>query len=116
LLSQILLDHLGSEPAKAVEWALSARPCDYAAIVPTILDCAGRADPLALRHLSDAVNAAVGLIDRLIALGATRVALMGGLAETYRSRLPARLRGAIVEPLGDALDGALALARSGAPL
>jgi glucosamine kinase len=115
-LSQILLDHLGGDPATAVGWALSARPRDYAAVVPMILECAGRGDPLATHLLSDAVNAATGLIDRLIALGATRVALMGGLAATYRSRLPERLSDAIVEPLGDALDGALALARSGVPL
>jgi hypothetical protein len=40
---------------------------------------------------------------------------MGGLAETYCAQLPPRFSGLIVAPAGDAMDGALALARDGAP-
>lgn len=35
---------------------------------------------------------------------------MGGLARPYRPHLPARFDAVLVEPAGDALDGALVLA------
>jgi glucosamine kinase len=43
-------------------------------------------------------------------LGATRIALMGGMAAPYRPHLSARFDALLVAPAGDALDGALALA------
>jgi glucosamine kinase len=114
-LTEALLRAVGGGPAQAVEWAAKARPRDYAAFVPTVLDHAAQGDPVADALLAEAVASAVTMLDRLLALGAGRIALMGGLADTYRTRLPARLAPAIVAPRGDALEGAIALARQGAP-
>lgn len=114
-LTGALMDALGGDPARAVEWAASARPRDYAAFVPLILDHATKGDPVAGALLAAAVAEAAAMLDRLLALGAGRIALMGGLADIYRPRLPERLKPVIVGPRGDALDGALALARAGAP-
>ena len=51
------------------------------------------------------------LVGRLAVEGIDRIALMGGLAPSYRPRLSSRLADLLVEPAGDALDGALGLAR-----
>jgi N-acetylglucosamine kinase-like BadF-type ATPase len=45
-------------------------------------------------------------------LGAVRLALVGGLASSLRSWLATATALQLVEPLGDALDGAQQLARS----
>ena len=56
------------------------------------------------------------LIGRLAAEGIGRIALMGGLAPSYLRRLSSRFADLLVEPAGDALDGALGLARRDAGL
>jgi len=111
-LTEAVLAGLGGSPAHAVAWAATARPRDYGGFVPLVLEHAAQGDPVALDLLAAATAEAVALLDRLLALGAKRIALMGGLADTYRERLPARFADVIVPPRGDALDGAVALARS----
>jgi glucosamine kinase len=54
------------------------------------------------------------MLRRLLDLGAKRIALMGGLAGIYLPLLSPDMRRVLVEPRGDALDGALALARGSA--
>jgi glucosamine kinase len=49
-------------------------------------------------------------IETIFARGATRCVLMGGLAAPIKPWLRARIVDRLVEPLGDALDGALLLA------
>jgi glucosamine kinase len=114
-LTEALMARFGGEPAKAVEWAAEARPRDYGAFAPVVLEYAEKADPVAHELMTDAVDAAAAMIDRLLALGAKRIALMGGLAKTYHRLLVPRFADILVAAEGDALDGALALARQGAP-
>lgn len=114
-LTDALMATFGDDPSRVVEWALSARPKDYGGLVPQVLAHAAQADAVALALLDEAVAAAAAMLDRLRALGASRLCLMGGLAAAYLPRLPARLAPFIVQPVGDAMDGALALARGGAP-
>lgn len=114
-LTEALMARLGGAPDHAVEWAATARPRDYAAFVPLVLQHAEAGDPVAASLVAEAVGQATNMLDRLLELGARRIALMGGLAETYRARLAPRFASVIVAPHGDAMDGALALARAGAP-
>lgn len=114
-LTEAVMARLGGGPDHAVEWAAAAKPRDYAAFVPLVLEHAAAGDAVGAHLLAEAVAAAALLLDRLLALGANRIALMGGLAETYRAALPARFAPVIVSPRGDAMEGALALARQGAP-
>jgi glucosamine kinase len=51
------------------------------------------------------------LADRLIALGTERLALLGGLAEHVGHWLSPITKSHLVAPKGDALEGALQLAR-----
>jgi glucosamine kinase len=110
-LTDTLMAEFGGDPTAIVKWAIDARPHDYAAFAPLVLRHADHGDPVAAALLANAIDAAARMVDRLLAVGITRVALMGGLAATFGARLPARLAPFIVEAQGDALDGAIMLAR-----
>ncbi|MDR3494697.1 MAG: BadF/BadG/BcrA/BcrD ATPase family protein [Ancalomicrobiaceae bacterium] len=110
-LSRALMARFGGQPAEAVTWAATASPRDYAAFAPVVLEHFGKGDPLARRLMTQATADVTTQIDRLIAIGADRIALMGGLATVYRPLLPERLARHLVSPGGDAEEGALLLAR-----
>jgi glucosamine kinase len=98
------------DPAGLLAFSRSAIPRDWASLAPLVFAHAEAGDPVAGDLLGRTVADVVRLIDRLHALGGSRIALMGGLSSVYRPLLPDRLDAVIVEPVGDALDGALALA------
>lgn len=98
------------DPPTMLTWALKAIPRDFGEFAPLVFEHALSGDPVAGELLAEAVRDVSQLLDRLIALGAQRIALMGGLARPYRPHLPARFDAVLVEPAGDALDGALVLA------
>lgn len=100
----------GSPPALSV-FGKAARPADWAALAPLVFDHAAIGDPVAGALLKTAVAEVAALIGRLVAEGIGAVALMGGLAGRYRPLLAPRFASLLVDPLGDALDGALRLAR-----
>jgi glucosamine kinase len=110
-LSRAIMARFGDDPAAAVTWSASAAPRDYATFAPMVLEHLAHGDPLATRLMAESLDAVMRHMDRLIALGADRIALMGGLAAAHRALLPARLAAHVVEPEGDAEDGALLLAR-----
>lgn len=102
------------DPATMLEWALKALPRDWGALAPLVFDHADAGDPVAGELVAESVAEVCALLDRLVALGAERIALLGGMVPAYRPRLPQRFDRVIVEPRGDALDGALRLARAAA--
>ncbi len=110
-LTDAIMAHFDHQPAKVAHWGPTAKPADYGTFVPLIVEHLNRGDTVARKLIEGAVAEAVVLIDRLIDLGAENVALMGGLAAIYRPFLPDRLVAKIVEPTGDALDGAILMAR-----
>ncbi|MDR3375164.1 MAG: BadF/BadG/BcrA/BcrD ATPase family protein [Ancalomicrobiaceae bacterium] len=110
-LARALMERFGCDPAEAVTWAATASPRDYASFAPIIFEHLAEGDPLARRLMGEATVDVTIQIDRLIAIGADRIALMGGLAGVYLPLLPDRLSRYLVSPSGDAEDGALLLAR-----
>ncbi|HUG63122.1 MAG TPA: BadF/BadG/BcrA/BcrD ATPase family protein [Methylomirabilota bacterium] len=108
--TEALMARCGGAPATLLAFAIKAAPRDWATLAPMVFEHAEAGDPVAGTLLGEAVHDVVRLIDRLAGFGASRIALMGGLARPYRPHLPARLDLSLVEPRGDALDGALALA------
>jgi glucosamine kinase len=105
----------GGDPAAAVLWSKTATPRDYGTFAPLVFGHAAKGDGVARTLVEASAASVTAMIDRLLALGARRVALMGGLAEPHRAYLPARLAAHLVAPAGDAMDGALALARRTRP-
>jgi glucosamine kinase len=82
--------------------------------MPLILAHAQRDDPAGVELMRRAAGHVDVLVMLLTALGAQRVALVGGLAPHLHPWIPRDTRSHLVEPAGDALDGALQLARGAA--
>lgn len=106
-LTEDLLTRFEENPARIAAYGAAAKPRDYATLAPLVVDRADEGDPVAVAIMERATDAVETAIRRTIKAGAARLCLMGGLAPRYRPRLAADIRAALVEPEGDALDGAL---------
>lgn len=98
------------DPRGMLRFAAAARPADYAAFAPAVFSFAEGGDPVATALRDAAVRDAERLVARLVAAGAARIALSGGLAALYGPLLPAETARRLTAPEGGPLDGALALA------
>jgi glucosamine kinase len=112
-LTAAILARFENDPSIAAVWGKTATPGDYGAFAPVVFAHFDKDDPVAADLLKESSIAVGRLLDRLIALGATRISLMGGLADAYRPLLDARFATFLVPRKRDALDGALALAHRG---
>jgi glucosamine kinase len=110
-MTQDILDFFQGSAGEIVDWTGRATPTDYAAFAPMVMDHASAGDP----NAEDIVQAAARRLDRLIRVlldrGAPSCCMMGGVAARMRDWLAASIRERLSEPLGDALDGAIHLAR-----
>jgi glucosamine kinase len=102
-----------SDPHAIVRFVAEASPRDLGALAPMVVEHAVH-DPIARELLQLAATHIDAIAERLIALGAERLALVGGLAPYLQPYLTTTVRRHLVPPKGDALDGALALARAAA--
>ncbi|MDP8912026.1 MAG: hypothetical protein M3N39_00450 [Pseudomonadota bacterium] len=111
-MTEEVLEHFHGSAGEIVDWTGQATPTDYAAFAPLVMDHAVQGDPVAERI----VQAAALRIDRLIRVlldrGAPSCCLMGGVSARMRDWLAASIRERLTDPLGDALDGAILLART----
>ena len=114
-LTRAVMDRFGGDRGAMLEWAAAARPGDWAVFARLVFEHAANHDALALRLVLDSAAAAERLLDHLVAMGAQRIALMGGVAAPTRRYLSSRFDAVLVEPVGDAMDGALLLAARGTP-
>ncbi|GEP60894.1 BadF/BadG/BcrA/BcrD ATPase family protein [Reyranella soli] len=110
-LTRRIMRRFDNDPSKMRAWAMAATPSHWGELAPLVFACSDKADPVARRLVADAVADVTRLLDRMIALGAKRIALTGGLADAYASRLPRRLARILVPAQRDALSGAIDLAR-----
>ena len=109
-LARALAHHFGGDPLRMSRWAAGAKPRDYGAFAPQILDLAKSGDARARDIAGEAARAIATLANALNALGAERIALVGGLGEPLRPYLPPDLARRLVRPRRDAVDGAILLA------
>lgn len=113
-LAEQVLDRFGHDPEAVVTFSLTAHPRDWAAFAPMVVAAADERDAMACALLAAAAADLAAMIDALLATGARRLCLMGGLAEPLTPWLPPPQRGVLVAPDGDAMAGALLMARRGA--
>ncbi|MFC6670516.1 BadF/BadG/BcrA/BcrD ATPase family protein [Marinobacterium aestuariivivens] len=97
-----------------VHWSKTALPADYGLFARQLFDCAENGDPLAAAIVEQGVRDVAGLIQALCDRGATRVALMGSVAQRMKPNLQQAFGELIVEPRQDAVYGALLMARDSA--
>ena len=106
-----VLARFDHDAATAVEWAGNANPGDYGSFAPMVFAHAEGRDELALAIVAEAAADVSRLIRRLIEVGAPTVAMIGGVFPHILPWLPPPYRAVCVEPLGDAADGAILMAR-----
>jgi glucosamine kinase len=102
------------DPHAILEWIANAQPNDLGSYAPRIVAHAEERDAAAIELMSLAAGHIDALAARLVDCGADRLSLMGGLAPLLQPWLAPETRSHLVAPAGDALAGALALARRAA--
>jgi len=103
-----------NDPFEAVAWMDHANATDYATFAPLVMRHADSGDPVARGIIREAAEQIDELVRRLCEFGATRVALLGGLATSMQPWLATDVQRRLVPVEGDAVDGALHLARRAA--
>lgn len=94
-----------------VAWMDRASGTDYAAFAPLVFDYADQHDPVAKVIAVDAGHKISALVHALAKRGVPRIALLGGLSRRILLYLDEAARVRISPAKGDAMDGALLLAR-----
>lgn len=114
-LLRALYGAFGEDAHALARWTHTASPGELGSLAPRIVEYAQRGDPVAEELMTDAACHIDALAKRLREAGAPRLCLVGGLAPFLVSRLGAETRLQLTKPAGDALQGALHMARGAAP-
>lgn len=109
-IATALARHFNNDPLQMSRWASDARPRDYGAFAPEILDVARSGDVRAREIVGEAASAIAALANTLRVLGAEQIALAGGFGEPLRPFLPPDVAKLLSRPRRDAVDGAILLA------
>jgi glucosamine kinase len=107
-----IFERFDADPHRIVAWATTAKPGDFAALAPVVVEHAQGGDEVAQDLMRWAGVHLDVIATALVEFGVERVALLGGLAPHVREWLGPETIRVLVEPVGDALDGALWVARS----
>ncbi len=110
-LASEVMKRFQDDPLEVIAWTDSATATDYATFAPLVLDLAEQGDAAALEIVRDAAKEIEGLADGLFQQGVPRVSLLGGLAPRIEPLLAPYVAERLVPGMGDAIDGALLLAR-----
>lgn len=110
-MTEEILAHFHGSAAEIVAWMDKAGATDYAQFAPLIMDYADRGDAVAEPIVQEGAHRIDRLVRVLLERGAPHCCLMGGLAPRLRDWLAAGVRKRLREPVGDALSGAIHLAR-----
>lgn len=110
-----VMARFGGDPFEAVAWMDSASATDYATFAPLVMRHADNGDPAARRIVRNAAEHIDELVRRLVESGAPRIAVLGGLATPIEPWLAPDVQRRLVVSEGDAVAGALHLARGAAP-
>ena len=113
LLTAVFKQHR-ADPHAIVSWTSAAGPRDFGALAPLIVEHASGGDAAAVELMRLAAGHVDGLAERLVAIGAERLALSGGLSMHIERWLAPATRLHLVPRSGDAVEGALQLARAAA--
>jgi glucosamine kinase len=113
-LLTLAFEQFQSDPHAIVRWASNASPRAFGALAPLVIEHARAGDAIGIGIVGVAASHVDALAARLMALGVDRIALVGGLADHMKSLVSDSTRAHLIPPAGDALDGALQLARAAA--
>ncbi|WP_095210294.1 BadF/BadG/BcrA/BcrD ATPase family protein [Endozoicomonas ascidiicola] len=111
-LSKAIMATFDNNPENAVAWQDSALPRDYGSYGPTVIEHLSKGDKLAAQLIREVANDAAMMIRVLHQRGASQCALVGGLSEFILPSLPKDVVSIATLPKGDAMHGALLMAKS----
>lgn len=107
-----ILERFQSDPAVVIRWSETASATDYAAFAAIVIKHAKAGEPAAINLLRDAAVHISGLVEAVLARGAPRVALVGGLVEFLKPHIPPTTAARLTEPEADAMAGGILLAKT----
>jgi glucosamine kinase len=106
-----VMGRLGPDPITLVAWAEQATTTEYASLAPVALSYAEAGGPFAEEIVAEGARHVNVLIRSLVEFGAPRISLLGGLASRLVQWLSPDVLHFLSPPEGDAIAGALFLAR-----
>ena len=106
-----VMGRLGPDPITLVAWAEQATATGYASLAPVALSYAEAGDPFAEEIVAEGARHVNVLIRSLAEFGAPRITLLGGPASRLVHWLSPDVLHFLSRPEGDAVAGALFLAR-----
>ncbi|WP_260259873.1 N-acetylglucosamine kinase [Vibrio intestinalis] len=109
-LAAHVLNHFDNDVDAIVEWSKGAIPKDYGQFSPAIFQHAYQGDPLAISMLKQTAADIEMFLIALNKKGATRICLMGSIAERIQDWLSPPVQQWIVTPQFDAIEGAIMFA------
>lgn len=110
-LIEELLAAVGRTRFDISSWSEQAKPKDYAQFAPNVFRLASAGDVQAMTIVIEGAAAISSLGRALLARGVRQLCLLGGLAGVYPPYLDADIRSVLVASQGDAMDGAIMMAR-----
>ena len=108
-LTADIIARFNGDSVAMMRWARHATPGDFGAFAPGVFSRAAEGDRIALDIAARAAGAIGALTLGAVALGAERVALVGGAGEALRPYLEPDIAALLNPPLHDATDGAILL-------
>ncbi|MGY5613344.1 BadF/BadG/BcrA/BcrD ATPase family protein [Vibrio brasiliensis] len=109
-LAEHVLDHFNHDIDQIVTWSKSALPRDYGQFSPAIFHYATLGDSLAISMLKQTAADIEMFLVALHQKGATRICLMGSIAERIKAWLSPPVQAWVVDAQFDAIEGALMFA------
>jgi len=110
-LTRDVMIRFNDDPFEAVAWMDRASATDFATFAPLVMRHADVGDSIARGIVRDAAEQIDELVRKLCECGASRIALLGGLASSMQPWLAPDVQRRLFPVEGDAVDGALRLAR-----
>lgn len=110
--TEALIARFGT-PSDIIDWSEHARPVDYGALSPFVFDYARQSDEVARRLVRQLAADIDHYIAHLVAVGAPRICLVGGLAPHISPLLSGATHARLTAPRMDVLDGAILMVRQG---
>ncbi len=109
-LAELVMAHFDNDVDNVVAWSKQALPRDYGQFSPEIFQYAQQGDELAIEMLKQTAADIEMFLVALNKRGATRICLMGSIAERILHWLSPPVQQWIVEPQFDAIEGAIMFA------
>ncbi|MFB9947896.1 BadF/BadG/BcrA/BcrD ATPase family protein [Rhizobium puerariae] len=113
LLTEVM-QRFQNDPMEAVAWMDRSSATDYAALAPMVMRHADQGDSVGRRIVQAAAEQIDTLVRTLFDQGAPRVTLLGGLSSPLEPWLAPDVRRRLKPADGDAVSGAIILARKAA--